>query len=613
MTKKQYSWVEFLKELYIFTVPYKRTIGMVVLFMLVAIAADLVEPVIYKVVINDLTGVFVHKAAQQFTPAEQLHQNSLKPHTKHTVMPRTAVQAFHTLLIAALLLFLVNLLYRFFSLLSDYLSAQYSSKVEQDFIRAVFRHVLKLKLSFFTRNASASMAKQIDQTDQVGPAVTTIVQELASQIFRLVGTISLMLFQHPVFTAISLFTLPFYAALSRRMAKRLEETSEQYYEQWDDVANNLQNSLANIKTIKVSGAEDRMAGRFVASLKNVVANYLSRSRTENIYIFWQSLSIYSGRLLVFAYGSWKVIERELTPGDVVMFAALLDKLYDPIDKLTSHFITLQNQRISISRGLRLLHSGEEEKPGQPCTPGPGLVEYRHVTFGYKPRQPVINDVSLTLAPHSITALIGQSGAGKTTLVDLLLKFYEPQSGEILIDGQPLARLDPAAVRQLVGIVSAEGAVFKGTLRDNIVFKNQDASTDEIVRAAKDAGLTGTVERLPEGLDTEIGEQGIGLSLGERQRLQIARILAARSRFLLLDEATANLDYAIEREIKETLARLKETTTILIIAHRYSMVEGADQVVVLDKGQVLAAGTHDEVYAHNAWFRTMADQGRHVDP
>src|SRR5208337_2177810 len=203
MTKKQYSWIEFLKELYAFTVPYKRTIFMVVLFMLLAIAADLLEPVIYKVVINDLSGVFVHKSAKRFTTAEELHQQSLKRHTRHTVMPRTAVQAFRTLIIGALLLFLVNLLYRLFNLLSDYLSAQYSSKVEQDFIRAVFRHVLKLKLSFFTRNASASMAKQIDQTDQVGPAVTTIVQELASQAFRLVGTIGLMLSQHPVFTAIS--------------------------------------------------------------------------------------------------------------------------------------------------------------------------------------------------------------------------------------------------------------------------------------------------------------------------------------------------------------------------------------------------------------------------
>lgn len=609
MMKKHYSWSEFLKELYVFTVPYKRTISMVMLFMLLAIAADLLEPVIYKVMINDLSGVFVHKAAQHFTPAEELHQESLKRHTSHTVMPRTAVQAFRTLIIGALLLFLVNLIYRLFNLLSDYLSAQYSSKVEQDFIRAVFRHVLKLKLSFFTQNASASMAKQIDQTDQVGPAVTTIVQELASQAFRLVGTIGLMLSQHPVFTAIAMSTLPIYAVQSRRMAKRLEGTSEQYLEQWDDVANNLQNSLVNIKTIKVSGAEERMASRFIVSMQNVVANFLSRNRTENIYIFWQSFSIYLGKFLVFAYGSWQVIERQLTPGDVVMFAALLDKLYDPIDALTSHLITLQNQRISISRGLRLLHSGEEEKPGQPCQPGPGLVEYRHVTFGYKLRYPVVNDVSLTLAPHSITALIGQSGAGKTTVVDLLLKFYEPQSGEILIDGQPLARLDPASVRQLVGIVSADGAVFKGTLRDNILFKKQDVSTDEIVQVLKDAGLTRTVERLPQGLDTEIGEQGIGLSIGERQRLQIARILVAQPRILLLDEATANLDYAIELEIKQTLARLKKTTTILIIAHRYSMVRGADQVVVLDKGQVLAAGTHDEVYAHNAWFRTMVDQGR----
>ncbi|MGO9380081.1 MAG: ABC transporter ATP-binding protein [Dissulfurispiraceae bacterium] len=609
MTKKQYSWIEFLKELHIFTVPYKRTIVLVMVFMMLAIAADLMEPVIYKVVINDLAGMFVHKAAQHFTPAENLLQESLKPHTKYTVMPRTAVQAFHTLIIGVLLLFLVNLLYRFFNLLSDYLSAQYSSKVEQDFILAVFRHVLKLKLSFFTRNTSASLAKQIDQTDQVGPAVTTIVQDLASESFRLVGTLGIMLSQHPVFTAISLSTLPLYAVLSRRMAKKLEGTSAQYFEQWDDVANNLQNSLVNIKTVKVSGAEVRMAARFVASMQHVMSNYLSRNRIENIYIFWQTFSIHLGKFLVFAYGSWQVIERQLTPGDVVMFAALLDKLYDPIDTLTSHFITLQNQRISISRGLRLLHAGEEESPGQSCLQGPGLVEYRHVTFGYEPLSPVINDFNLTLAPHSITALIGQSGAGKTTILDLLLKFYEPQSGEILIDGQSLSRLDPASVRQLVGIVSADGAVFKGTLRDNIVFKNQDARTDEIVRAVKDAGLTRTVERLPQGLDTEIGEQGIGLSLGERQRLQIARILVAQPRFLLLDEATANLDYAIELEIKETLARLKETTTILIVAHRYSMVKGVDQVVVLDRGRVLAAGTHDEVYAHNDWFRTMVDQGR----
>jgi ABC-type multidrug transport system fused ATPase/permease subunit len=166
---------------------------------------------------------------------------------------------------------------------------------------------------------------------------------------------------------------------------------------------------------------------------------------------------------------------------------------------------------------------------------------------------------------------------------------------------------------MVGIVSADGAVFRGTLRDNIIFKNPDASADEIVQAVKDAGLTRTVERLPQGLDTEIGEQGIGLSFGERQRLQIARILVAKPRFLLLDEATANLDYAMELEIKETLVRLKENTTILIIAHRYSMVKGADQVVVLDRGHLVATGTHDEVYSNNAWFRSMVDQGRGEEP
>ncbi len=607
--KEQESWKKLFLFLSRFITPYRKKILLVVFFLLVATGAELVEPVIYGFAINDLAGVFVRNVSKQYPPAKDLKQSTKQAHRRGYVAPRTIEQALKTLLIAAALLLGLNIVSRGLLIAADQVSARYSNSIEQDFITAVYQHVLKFPLSFFNIRSSAALAKQINQSDHVAPVITGVMQEISIAGIRVVGILAIMMSQHVTLALITMLTLPFYLIVSNRMAKKLEETSEIYYEQWDTVAENLQDSLSAIKTIKVSGAEERVAQKFRKSLAAVVANFLQRNATEDIYLFWQSVLVNLGRFLVLAYGGWRVYEHQLTPGDVVMFVAFLDKLYDPIDTLTSRYIALQNHKISVQRAITLLQAEDRETPGNPISVSQGTIEFREVSFQYRPGRLVLDRLSFSVPPKCVTALVGPSGAGKTTTFDLLLKFYTPLSGEILIDGVPLRECDPFALRQAIGVVSSDGTIFKGTVKENLLFKNPDATPDEIAAVIEAAGLQRMIERLPAGLDTEVGEHGVGLSLGERQRIQIARVFLSRPKILLLDEATANLDYATESEIHDTIKLLRRHSTVMIAAHRYSMVKDADQVIVLEKGRARACGTSTEVYQQNDWFRKMADSSK----
>lgn len=569
--------------------PHKRKFFLIAVFSFLYTAADLIQPLIYRRAINDVAGLFVPPGASVNIPA------------------RTLQETLTTLIVAVTLLFFISVSGYFFSLRARLYGARVASEMESSLIVSTFGHVLRLPVSFFSRRASAGLARRVDQSDQVSPIVSAFSQQIAPEAVRLIGICAIMLTQNWEMALVCTCMLPLYLWVARRSALRMQTNLQSYYELWENISARIADAISAVKTVKLSGAEAREEARLRKESDYAYGVYLNRIATAQRYYITQSVLSNLSKSLVLGFGGWLVLRRQLTPGDVVMFVAYLDKLYGPVDSLNEIAVGMQNHTTSLQRAVTLLDTAGVETPGPAIPPGPGEVAFRGVTFGYVPGREVLSNLTLTLQPGRITALAGPSGAGKTTTADLLLKLYEPWAGEILLDGHSLSSAGPAAVRAAIGVVAADGAVFRGTLADNIRYKRPQATDAEVLTAAIDAGLEHTLARLPEGLATEIGERGLGLSVGERQRLQIARILVDRPRLLVLDEATANLDYATELELKHALTRLSPRPTMLVIAHRYTMMKDADYVYVLRDGCVVEEGSPSALLGAGGWFAELAAQ------
>jgi ABC-type multidrug transport system fused ATPase/permease subunit len=652
-TMKKAVW----KNIFRLILPYRKKFLWVVTLGLLSTGASLVEPLIYREAINDVAGLFVRQArenaqkdlgldpgetdsiqamirseisdsATMKTPAPAVRADSgattrspgkavKKPeaHSRGHVAARSPRQALDTLLWAVVWLFLINLIATLLWRLGENTNTRLSCLIERRFIQGTFAHVLRLPLSFFSKRPSAAIAKQIDQSEEVTGIVNGFSQQILPEAISLLGILAIMFWQNIALTTVALVTIPIYVLIAWHSAKKLESGLADYYSRWEEVSSRIQDGLTGIKTVKLSGSEDREVDRLQTIAGEAYKDYVKRARLSNKYVFWETMLSHLSTALVFGYGGLLTLENRLTPGDVVMFVAYLDRLYGPIDALATLWVELQQNVSSIARAFRLLDSGAEEKDGKKLQISEGRIEFRDVRFSYSDDREVLKGLSFTLTPGQSTALVGKSGAGKTTTIDLLMKLYEPSSGCVLIDGQDLHELDASSVRAQIGVVSTDGAVFRGTLADNVRYKYPAATDEEVLQAAMAAGMQSTLERLPEGLQTPVGESGMGLSVGERQRIQIARMLVARTRILVLDEATANLDYATEEEVKKTIDSIRGSTTVIIIAHRYSMVRDADQVIVLSEGQVLEAGSPSELLKNGGWFSLFAasaEQGQQAD-
>lgn len=579
-----------LRSLFKLARRYKRYFILIGVFSLLATGADLLQPLIYKKAINDVAGLFVGMGASA---------------AAFGVPARTAAQTLQTLLVSVVLLFAISVSGYFFTLRTRLFGARVASRMEASFIVNTFAHVLRLPISFFSHTASAGLAKRIDQQDQVAPIVSAFSQQILPEALRLVAICAIMFTENWRMALVAFTVLPVYLWVARRSALRMKTNLEPYYELWENISARIADSISAIKTVKLSGAESREEHRLRTQSNDAYEIYLDRIGIAQHYWMSQNLLSNLSKSMVLAYGGFLVLRHQLTPGDVVMFVAYLDRLYSPIDSLNEIAVTLQQYMTSLLRSIRLLNSGPIEEKGEKLPPGAGKVEFRNVRFSYVPEREVLHGINLTLQPGRITALVGPSGAGKTTTADLLLKLYEPTGGEIFIDGQKVSKTGPESIRQAIGVVGADGVVFRGTLADNIRYKRPEASDEETLQAAVAAGLGRTLQRLPEGLATEVGEHGVGLSAGERQRLQIARILVGKPRLLVLDEATANLDFATEMEVKQALTLLSPRPTMLVIAHRYTMMKEADYVYVIKDGQVTEQGSPSELLAQGGWFAEWA--------
>jgi ATP-binding cassette, subfamily B, bacterial len=609
---KKNIWSSIIKLI----LPFKKQFLLVVLLSLLGTGTSLIEPLIYREAINDVAGVFVNQARdsarKEVGLAKEPRKKIKEPHHKGKVAPRTANQALDTLLWAVVWLFIINIVSTSLWRIGENKNVKFSCGVEQSFILTTFRHVLNLPLHFFVRRPAAAIARRIDQSEELSAVVNGFSQQILPELIGLVGILAIMFWQNPALTAISLIIIPFYLLIAWTSAKKLENGLTEYYQKWEGVSTKIQDALSGIKTVKLSGAEDRELKNLEAASADAYADYIHRSRLANKYEFWETVLTHLSTALVLGYGGYLTLESKLTPGDVVMFVTYLDRLYSPIDNLATLWISLQQNIVSIARAFKMIDRPEEPRLGKPLLLKEGKIEFKHIQFSYTPERKILDDISFFIEPGKLTALVGPSGAGKTTLVDLLLKLYIPDSGTIQIDGQDIQDFDPSSIRKQIGMVAADGSLFNGTIRENISYKKPDADLKEIEAVVVAAGLEHTIKRLPFHLNTMVGENGIGLSVGERQRIKIARILLAKPRILILDEATANLDFATEKEIISSIREIRKFSTVIIIAHRFSMVKDADHVIVLEEGKVSESGPPAGLIASGGWFSEFSKINKEED-
>jgi ABC-type multidrug transport system fused ATPase/permease subunit len=438
----------------------------------------------------------------------------------------------------------------------------------------------------------------------VSPLFIAASKEIWPEMFNLVAMIAILGSMNGELALIALLGVPAYVFVTWQMTRALTTDLETYYQAWDRISSQIQTTVGGMKTVQSHGAGLEEVKRLSGIMAAGYGAYLRRTRTENRYTLGQNMIVAGSKAAVLALGGVRALQHQLTPGDVVLLLAYVDRLYTPVETLTSLFVGMQGNLTSLRRAERLLAEPEAAGRAQPpLKEGRGAVQFDAVHFAYDGRE-VIRGVTFCVRPGEHVALIGPSGAGKTTLADLLMGLQQPNAGCIRLDGEPLDRVDRGSVHLAVRAVASDETLFRESVRDNIRYGRFDATDEEIVAAAERAGLASLLKRLPQGLETEIGEGGITLSVGERQRILLARAFVARPRVLILDEATANLDFLTEASVKEALAILGQGRTMITIAHRRSMLTDVDRVIVIRDGAIEQEGSPEELLRSGGFYADM---------
>jgi ATP-binding cassette subfamily B protein len=487
------------------------------------------------------------------------------------------------------------------------LNNTFEQKVIFDLRSDLYSHIQRLPLRWFdNRSTGDVMTRVMEDVNAVERVLIDGVEQGAVAVLQVVIVAGMLFSYHPALALWSLTPTPLLAAgaLAYTLTAKLRYRGQRKASSAMNAL--LHDNLAGIRQIKTYVREDEEHGRFNAFSAALQKATLVVMRIWAIYNPSMSLIASLGTTLVVALGAQAVLRHEMSVGDLAGFLLLSGFLYEPIGRLHQLNQILQAGRAAGERVFEILD--EPAEPSGPQSSEPlvvaGEVEFRNICFSYRPDVPVLRDITLHARPGETVALVGETGAGKSTVVQMLPRFYEFDSGELLLDGRPVRDLPRASLREAVGMVTQESFLFNGTLRDNLLFGRRDATDGALQQALCTANADGFVSRLPEGLDTLVGERGVKLSVGEKQRIAIARMLLKDPPVLILDEATASVDTETERQIQQALERLMHKRTCFVIAHRLSTVRNADQILVLDRGQIVERGRHGELQALNGIYAKL---------
>jgi subfamily B ATP-binding cassette protein MsbA len=494
------------------------------------------------------------------------------------------------------------------STVHNYLFDRTEKRVAVDFRKALFSHLQTLSLSFFVKRRTGEIVSRMtNDISAIEGVVTDLPATLLQQGIRLIGGVTIIIYMNWKLTIMILALAPVLVLFARTFGRRLKSLSTEVQDKLAQATTVLEENISCVPVVKSFVREEFENQRFAAAVEDV---FLSAKKRVTISAFFGptiGFIAFSTSLILLWYGGREVIAGRISPGDMMAFILYATIIAGPMGSFARLFTRLQEALGASRRLFEILdQTGEVRDAPEAQDPPPlrGKVEVRHLRFHYRADQEVLKGITFAVEPGERVALVGPSGAGKSTLIQLLHRFYDPTDGDILIDGIPLKHIRLKGYLSQIGLVPQETILFGGTIEENIRYARHDATPEAIVAAARAANAHDFITRCPDGYATVVGEKGIRLSAGQRQRIAIARVILKDPRILILDEATSALDNESEMLIQEALERLMQGRTTFVIAHRLSTIHNADRILVLHHGQLVETGTHAQLMEQKGMYQYL---------